>query len=173
MGTETIEIVEREAVPTLEISVRTTILWMPKRIGQSYGRLAQYIEAHQGEFSGVPYVRYLEIDWNALMRERRLFAFFKMFTRSWNLRVGFPLKQALDGEGEVRSAAFPAGQYLQTLHTGPYENLNDAYNRLYAFAKEKGLTLKPECIEEYLNDPDVVGKEALETRVLVPVETQA
>ncbi len=169
MKDTTVEVIEEKQVTTLEIDVEVTMLGMPRMIGQSYKRLAEYLDAHGGERVGEPYVRYLGIHWESMLHENRLVAFFKMFTRRWKMKIGFPLKAGIAGEGDIRPGTLPAGSYLKTVHVGPYSKLGDAYNRLYTYAKKSSLELAPECIEEYLNDPAVVGESRLETVVLIPL----
>lgn len=170
MATADVEMIQMKERSTLEVNVKVSMLGMPKAIGRTYMRLAEYLETHGGSMEGEPYVRYLDLDWDALMNESKWLGFIRIFTRKWNMLIGFPLKEGIAGEGDIKAGRFAGGSYLTTLHTGPYQKLAEAYNRLYAYAKEKGLVLQDECVEQYLNDPGSVSKEELQTVVMVPLQ---
>lgn len=170
MSSAEIEIVEMAEIPTIEVNVKVTMPGIPRAIGSTYHRLAGYLEKKAEKMGGEPYVRYLDIDWDKMMHENRLLGFLKMFTRKWNMLVGFPMQHAVKGEGAIRPGAIPGGRYLVTLHTGPYQNMGETYNKLYAYAQANGLRLRGECIEKYLNGPDTVSKEELQTVVMIPLE---
>ena len=119
------------------------------------------------EMSGAPYTLYQGINWEQAGQSKGLTAFIRMFTQKWRMEIGVPVAVDTAGEGEVVSASIPAGRYLKTLHRGPYSKVSEAYDRLQAYARGNNLKLGPYCLELYLNDPQTVPKEQLETEVLV------
>ena len=86
-----IELVERNAENTLEIKARIPIWKMPSTIGNSYKQIMEHLEATGAKPAGMPYVRYLHLDWERLNNESKIASLLKMFTRKWNMLIGFPV----------------------------------------------------------------------------------
>ncbi|MDH5185342.1 MAG: GyrI-like domain-containing protein [Gammaproteobacteria bacterium] len=84
------------------------------------------------------------------------------------MQIGIPVAESVEGDGTVIAASIPAGQYLRTLHRGPYKTLGKTYERVQTYTQEQGLGLADYMLESYLNDPNKVSPDALETEVLVP-----
>lgn len=162
-----IEIVQKNSQPALAIKAVTASFKLPMIIGKAYGRLMSYMQEKGIDMSGAPYTLYQDIDWQQAGQSSGLKAFIAMFTYKWKMEIGVPVATDTAGEGEVISTTIPAGRYLKTLHRGPYAKIGDAYNRLTAHASEQGLRLAPYSLELYLNDPQTVGKDELETEVLI------
>lgn len=74
--------------------------------------------------------------------------------------------------GELTDAHVEGGRYARIVHTGPYPELETAYDWLYRTwlpsSAEEPRNLP--CIEEYLNDPRQVPAKDLETAVMMPLE---
>ncbi|HEY7671623.1 MAG TPA: GyrI-like domain-containing protein [Gammaproteobacteria bacterium] len=72
---------------------------------------------------------------------------------------------------ELKEGRIEAGRYARIVHTGPYTELETAYDWLYrswlpaSACDPRDLP----CLEEYLNDPRQVPAKDLETAVLLPV----
>jgi AraC family transcriptional regulator len=72
---------------------------------------------------------------------------------------------------ELKEAQIEGGPYARIVHTGPYTELEMAYDWLYRTwlpASGRDPHNLP-CIEEYLNDPRQVPAKDLETAVLMPL----
>ena len=86
-------------------------------------------------------------------------------------RLGFPV--AADAtvaapllKGECRAARMAACTYV-----GPYEKVNEAYGKVFAFIVAQGYEPSGPIMERYLDmDPMSVKPEALRTEINVPVE---
>ncbi len=165
-----IEIVEREPEKTLEVSTQLAVWKMPFVFGRTYGRIVKVLERQSAEPSGPPYARYLDVCWEELDKESKLAMLIKVFTRKWNLRIGFPVDGDFDGNDDMVTGELPGGRYVKTLHRGPYKDVAEAYKRLCAWITQEGITVKHESVEIYLNDPRTTKKEDLETVVLIPIE---
>ena len=78
------------------------------------------------------------------------------------MRVGLSTDILLEGEGEIITDKFPAGNYAELVYTGDYKDMMHAHMALEAWAKEQGLkepmsTTPDGCTwggrtEFYLND---------------------
>ena len=162
-----IEVIQRTSQPALAIKAEAPSFKLPMIMGKSYGRIMAYMQAKGIEMNGAPYTLYQGIDWQQAGQASGLKAFIAMFTQKWKMEIGVPVATDTAGEGEVLVTTIPAGRYLKTLHRGPYAKVGEAYNRLMAYASEQGLKLAPYSLEMYLNDPETVSKQALETEVLI------
>ncbi len=63
----------------------------------------------------------------------------------------------------------PAATCAWTLHRGSYDELGLAFHALFAWAQERGHDPRAAVREIYLNSPDDVAEEELETEVLLPL----
>jgi len=68
-----------------------------------------------------------------------------------------------------RIMTLPAGSLAVARHVGPYEEMGLAEHALHAWAEEHGFEPNGPIRELYVNDPDQVAPEALETEVLLPI----
>ena len=97
--------------------------------------------------AGPPFIRFLVIDMEALLR----------------LELGVPVAAPVTGSGRIRAGVLPAGRYVVLRHTGHYDGLIDANAVLQQWAHDRGLEFDvrdtPEGsawgsrFEEYITDP--------------------
>lgn len=73
---------------------------------------------------------------------------------------------------ELIDAHIEGGHYARIVHTGPYTELETAYDWLYrTWLPNSAEELRNlPCLEEYLNDPRRVSAKDLETALLMPLE---
>ncbi len=164
-----IEVIEKETEHTLEINANVPMMKMPVVIGSSYKAIAEYLGKKGLECSGVPYVRYVDLNWSELNNENKFLLFIKMFTKKWNMLIGFPLKEKTEGEGNIKSGTIEKGKFVKMLHRGPYQKVGSTYKAMGEFIKKENFKIKNESIEYYLNDPKTTKKEDLETIVMIPL----
>lgn len=72
-----------------------------------------------------------------------------------------PMKSA------TKFSKFPRGRYVQKLHVGPYEKMNDTLKEMKDFAEERGYSTENDTHDIYLNDVRKTKKENLKTIMLV------
>jgi AraC family transcriptional regulator len=140
---------EIPAQPTVQVRRVTAIEGIRDVFDAGYGDLWQYISAQGVEAAGPPFAIYHNMDMSAL-----------------DLTLGFPVAQALPGDGNVQGGVFPAGRWATTLHTGPYDDLPGAYSALEAWATGQGYTPAGLACEIYLNSPLDVPPEEYQTQVM-------
>jgi effector-binding domain-containing protein len=99
-------------------------------------------------------------------------AYYNMDMQDLDVEIGFPVKEAVQGEGEIEAGAIPGGKYASCLYTGPYENFELPYNALTAWLKEKGQQGIGVSYEFYLNDPEHTPQDKLQTQILFPLKDQ-
>ena len=167
--TTIIEVIEKASEYTIQKRVDCTVMKMPSEIKNTYKEIVELLQKNGRQASGMPFVKYLDIDWAALMKENMLIGFFKMFFRKWHIIIGFPVAEKFEPGEPLASGILEGGKYIKTVHYGPYQNVTAAYKELVKFAEKENIKMKNESIEIYTNDPAVTKKEELETILLVPV----
>jgi effector-binding domain-containing protein len=80
-----------------------------------------------------------------------------------------PAKAVAEADG-VKVAETYAGRAIKLTHKGPYNTMNETYDRIHAYAKEKGLSEKSVAWEEYVGDPSETPDAELLTNVYIAVE---
>lgn len=146
------QIVIRPAQPVMSVRTRAAVGDLPRLIGAVYGQIMAYL-LEQGEPPcGEPFVAYYNLDMQDL-----------------DLEIGFPVSRSLPGKDDIRASAMPAGEYAACLYTGPYEKMEPAYNALQEHIHGRGRQASGAAYEFYLNSPDQVPMERLQTRILMPL----
>jgi AraC family transcriptional regulator len=78
---------------------------------------------------------------------------------------------AAEGEGEVLAETLPGGLAAVTVHSGPYDQLQDAYAALEEWIAANGFRQRGAPWEAYLNDPgDYADPQDWKTEVCWPLE---
>lgn len=70
-------------------------------------------------------------------------------------------------EGAVKADVTPAGEVLTFTHVGPYSRLRDSYGEMMKYLERNNLQIGAPTWEVYLNNPDTIPEEQLETKVFV------
>ena len=164
------EIIEKEMGPVVEIEERVFMWQMPATFRRDYGLLSSYIEHQGSSLNGMPYARYLDIDWEREQRAGGLSKLLRMLTTKWHFQVGMPTEGKLPGEGALQSRALAQRRYARTIHLGPYKECGNTYNALIAWLHSQGEEAEGEAFEIYLNSPEEVAEDQLQTEVLVPLK---
>jgi effector-binding domain-containing protein len=167
---EQIEVIERHADGTLEIRATAAVFKMPMVIGSSLKKIVSLINEHSTIPSGAPFVRYVNFSWDKLNNEGKFMSFIRMFTRKWEMHIGFPIVLDITPTGEIQKGLIPKGKYVKSIHRGPYKKIGVTYKSMNEWIKKEGLSVKNEAIEFYLNDPRIVKKEDLVTEILIPLK---
>jgi effector-binding domain-containing protein len=109
------------------------------------GELAVWLAARGVNPAGAPFYRYLVIDQN----------------EEFDIEVGFPVSNHLQGDGRVDAGVIPAGRYAVTTHIGEYDRLQDATANLKKWAADNNVRWDASedesrwgaRLETYLTDP--------------------
>ncbi|HSV39854.1 MAG TPA: GyrI-like domain-containing protein [Nocardioidaceae bacterium] len=123
-------------------------------------RLVTYLETHDITPAGAPYARYHEYG-----------------PEQVDIEIGIPVNAELDDLGDLGSngiigvSGLPGGRVARLLHSGPYEQLASAYQRIEGYLAENGVRPAGAPWETYLVMPDAVGGDAerLQTEVCWPL----
>ena len=120
----TYAVVRRPARPAVTVT-RTVTMATLKEVADTIPSLLDWLAAHGQVPAGPAFLRYLVIDMAADMV----------------VQAGVPVAVAVPGDERVEADELPAGDYLTTVHVGPYEGLYGATGALLAHAGRHGLKL--------------------------------
>ncbi len=164
-----ISVVDQPVLHVLEVTVETSMFKIPKVLGEWFPRINRHIDQTGAQRAGAPYARYMNINWDEMRDCGMLKQMWFALTRKQLMCVGMAVSEPATGEGDIQPAAYAAGQYLQTIHRGPYHKVGATYKLVVQWAREQGLTLAGMTQENYINDPTEVEAKDIETRILIPV----
>ncbi|UCD37002.1 MAG: GyrI-like domain-containing protein [Fidelibacterota bacterium] len=139
--------------PVLSIRTRAAVEDLPKVLGEAYRTVAELLGASGEQPSGPPFAAYYNMDMQNL-----------------DVEAGFPVSRKLEGQGEVQAGEIPRGQAAATLHTGPYSDIEPAYQALTKWMEEQGHQASGVAYEFYLNDPANTPSKELQTQILMPLK---
>ena len=147
------QIVIRPAQPVMSVRTRASVGDLPRVIGAVYGQIMAYLSQQGEPPCGEPFVAYYNLDMQDL-----------------DLEIGFPVGRSLPGKDDIQASEIPAGDYGTCLYTGPYEKMESAYNALQEHIHGQGRQVSGVAYEFYLNSPDQVPVEHLQTRILFQLQ---
>jgi effector-binding domain-containing protein len=151
---ENMEVRETAEKDTVSIRTSTPVEKLSEVMGQAYGEIMQHLGPKGIQPTGPPFAIYYNMDMTNL-----------------DVEMGFPVASSVEGAGRVKSSKLPGGRAAVTIHVGPYEKIDEAYNGLMAFVKEKGLETDVFSYEFYLNDPREEKPEDLQTEIYFPIKS--
>jgi effector-binding domain-containing protein len=138
--------------PTLAMRFRSPVSELPRRFGECYSAIADYL-ARRGQLpAGPPFAMYHDLDPNAL-----------------DVEAGFPVSSAMPGEGMIQASALPAGETGTGLHVGSYARLAETYDALNGWLSSAGWMPHGPFWESYLDSPLEKSESELRTLLHVPV----
>ena len=146
------ELKEQAAQPTLAIRTRTSVQDLPRRLGESFGAIAQYLGELGEHPTGAPFSAYYNMDMENL-----------------DVEIGFPVSRELPGRGDIQPGEIPGGKAATLLYTGPFSEMEPAYDALSQWMAENGHEPTGVAYEVYLSDPDEVPPEELQTLIMFPL----
>ena len=147
------ELKEQPAQPTLAIRTRASVEELEHVLGEAYGTIGRYLEELEEPCAGPPYTAYYNEDMQDL-----------------DIEIGFPVAHELPGRGEIQAGEIPGGKIATCLHTGPYDQVGPAYEAISRWMEENGYEPAGPAYEIYLNDPEEVPPEELQTLIMFPLK---
>jgi effector-binding domain-containing protein len=150
----TCEIKEQSSQPVLSVRTTTSVQELPKVLGEAYRAIAEFLGKTGQQPSGPPFAAYYNMDMQNL-----------------DVEAGFPVSRTLEGRGNIQASVIPAGKAATTLHTGPYSEIEPAYQALTQWMGEQSRKATGVAYEFYLNDPSDTPPEELQTRIQMPLKS--
>jgi effector-binding domain-containing protein len=148
-----IKLLELPDQPTLGLRETHAVAELPQFFGKAYGAIMQYLGKIGEVPTGMPFAAYYNLDMQHL-----------------DVEAGFPVGRALEGQGEVKSSKIPGGKFVSTIHVGPYDGVEPAYNALNEWIKQHGYEPTGVAYEYYLNDPSEKPGVIPETEIRLPLK---
>ena len=68
-------------------------------------------------------------------------AYYNMDMQDLDIEAGFPVSRGLSGKGDIQTGEIPGGKVATCLYTGPYSDIEPAYNALSQWMKENDTRL--------------------------------
>jgi AraC family transcriptional regulator len=84
--------------------------------------------------------------------------------------IGFPVAKEAKVLAPLKKIDTTFKKAAVYLYTGPYEKMNIAYEKVFKFISDSGCKALWPCYDKYLNNPQTVKPEELQTEIIVPVE---
>jgi effector-binding domain-containing protein len=147
------EIKEMQEQKTAVVRTTTSLKELPGTIGSIYGELMGYLQRHGLTMTGYPFVLYHNADMDAL-----------------EIEAGFPVGRTVSAEGRVQPGTIPGGKVLSAIHIGPYSTLEKSYIPVMERIKKENLQVTEWMYELYLNSPEEVPEEQLQTEICFPLK---
>lgn len=120
------------AVARATLSVAEVGPWL----GKTYGAIAVLLADRHAGPAGPPFARY-----HMLGHDR------------FEVEAGFPASRRIEGDGAVQPSELPGGQAAVTVHVGPYDQMEPAYQALAAWVSEHRGEPAGDAWEVYFSDP--------------------
>ncbi len=121
-------------------------------IGQILGKVGAYLGKKGFEPAGAPFTRTFEFKDGEL-----------------DFEAGFPVAGAVAGEGEIIATELPKATVATTMHVGPQENSEKAYEAIHAWMAKNGKSPAGAPWESYLSD-EKTPAEKQKMQVFFPVK---
>ena len=145
---------ERELAPVLALVHRAPVTM--ETIGDGIGGAFRVLVEHAGEtgaqWAGPPFVLYPET-----------------CEGEFEVAVCMPVVPGAQGGERVPLEEVPGGLCASTVHVGPYNEVGKAHVALQKWMTDNGRAPAGPVREVYLNDPDSVPREQLQTEIDWPV----
>jgi effector-binding domain-containing protein len=146
-----IEILEKPQQPTLHIRTITRVEDLPRLIGESYGKMADYLKELGGFLSDVPYVAYFNMDMQHL-----------------DVEIGFPVSKSLPGKEDIQAGFIPAGKIVFCMYRGAYSKMEPVYTEMLKWIQDNNYKAIGTAYEHYYNGPGFPEDEML-TKIAMPL----
>lgn len=147
------EIKEQEAQPALTIRTRAAVQDLPQVMGQSYQAIFEHLQEVGQYPAGPPFAAYYNMDMADL-----------------DIELGFPVSGEVAEKDNIKMSQFPGGKFAVCLYTGPYSDIEEAYNALTEWIAAEDVAVTGAAYELYLNDPSETPPEELQTQIMLPLQ---
>ena len=90
-------------------------------------------------------------------------------TGSADVEVIVPISRDIDETEEMKIYDLPSGKMAKLIHKGPYDKMDQAYEKLFNWIEENGKSITGPTREVYINDPNEVGIDETLTEIYAPI----
>jgi effector-binding domain-containing protein len=128
--------VAREAQLTAIARATLRVAEIGPWLATTYGAIAGLLAARQAAPAGPPFAR-----------------FHMLGQGRFEVEAGFPVSSPIEPNGDVQPSELPGGQVAVTVHVGPYDQMEPAYQALASWVTDHGGELAGDAWEIYFSDP--------------------
>lgn len=167
-----VEIVSRDTIKGLETVQSAKMFSIPSVMKKSFSLLRQELttQSCDNKENTVVYTRYKNVDLKAMDCMGFFQKLLGMFD-TMKMDIGISVKGFDYTKSDFQNGEIKAGNYVQYLHIGPYSKMYQAYDKLTKYVVENDIDIENETYDIYLNNPQEVPKEELETIVMVKIKS--
>ncbi len=105
-------------------------------LSRTYGAIAGLLAAGRAAPAGPPFAR-----------------FHMLGGGLFEVEAGFPVSSPIEPRGDVQPSKLPGGQFAVTVHVGPYDQMEPAYQALASWVADHGGKLAGDAWEVFFSDP--------------------
>ena len=120
----------------LSIRTESSMQEMGQKMGETYGRLMQFVKERYIECAGYPIVIWYNLESDILEYE-----------------CAISTQNAAEGEDDIKSIHNYAGKAVVINHFGSYDKSHESWSKIDTFITEQGLEKNGNPWEEYLTNP--------------------
>lgn len=142
--------------PTLTIMFRAPMAELPTQLSGCFAAILGYLKSRGRSPAGPRFAMYRNLD-----------------GRMAEVEAGFPVANYTEGREDIVPGMLRACDAATALHVGPYSQLGGKYAELALWITRRGLRIDGPFTEFYLNDPDTTLPELLQTKIVIPVKSDA
>jgi effector-binding domain-containing protein len=135
----------------LVVRATATMQTIPQVMGAAFGALMAHATGSGTTFAGPPFAYYPQEEYAE--------------GEPFGVWVGFPVAAGATAGPGVSLEELPGGAVARTRHQGPYAGVRHAYEALQSWMAANGRSPAGGCFEVYLNDPETVPEDELQTEV--------
>ncbi|MGE5541601.1 MAG: GyrI-like domain-containing protein [Bacillota bacterium] len=147
------EIEETAAQPALCVRTVTPVGNLPQELGKAFHAVVSYLNEVGEEPVPAAFAGYHNMDMEHL-----------------DVEMGFPVRKALPGKGEIVSSEIPAGKKATCMYKGPYQEMKPVYDAMAKWMAENGHQPTGVVYEFYYNSPMEVPESELLTKIVFPLK---
>ena len=150
-GTYEIRTAEVQTVVSVRISIPENEI--SKHLGIMFGEVMTYLSKEGIVPTGPPFSRTHSNEDGQL-----------------DFEAGIPVREAVPGEGRVKSSELPGGKLVSTWHVGPYDSLGQTHDRFVQWLSDEQHELRGGLWAVYWTDPGLEPNPAeWKTEILAPI----
>ena len=114
-----IELVKKKEQKALIIRDSVGMLKLPKVMGPAYMKIFNYLKEKNFEPAEAPFTGYLVDNWDEAVNMSGLKMFLSVFTKKWDIEMGFAVPDHIEGHDNMEITSLPAGEYRLRMWFSP------------------------------------------------------